>query len=163
MSRTFSFSCILASTAALSYSYFLAGLWAATVGFIVLGIVWILCQHFQYAWFSSLALFILTAASAAGIWLGLEPILMALALLIGLSAWDLTTFLQRLSLYPTSEYILEIERRHLFWLAITLVTGFILSIIAGLLNIQLSFVLTLVLVIIAALGTVRIISWLRQS
>jgi hypothetical protein len=163
MSRTFSFFCILASTAALSHSYFLAGYWIASIGFIVLGIVWILCQYYQYIWFSSWALFFLTAAAATGMWLGLTPILMALVVLIGLSAWDLTALYQRLGLFPSNKYIQEIERRHLYWLAITLVTGFILSNIAGLLNIQISFLLTLVLAIIATLGTVRIISWLRQS
>jgi hypothetical protein len=162
MSRTISNLCFIVGTAVLSYSYLLTDYWIASLGFIVLGLFWFISQHYQYTWFSSWVLLIQSAVAATGIWLGFAPIYMAFAVLNGLLAWDLIAFHNRLTLIPPNNDFPTIERRHLFWLGITAVIGFLLSAVSGMLNIQLSFFLTLVVAIIAALGTVQMISWLRQ-
>jgi hypothetical protein len=162
MSRTISNLCFIVGTAVLSYSYLLTDYWIASLGFIVLGLFWFISQHYQYTWFSSWVLLIQSAVAATGIWLGFAPIYMAFAVLNGLLAWDLIAFHNRLTLIPPNNDFPTIERRHLFWLGITAVIGFLLSAVSGMLNIQLSFFLTLFVAIIAALGTVQMISWLRQ-
>jgi hypothetical protein len=162
MSKPIALLCILFSTATLFWSYLQAGYWMAASGFAILGLVWLATQQRQLAWFSSWALFIKSAAAAVGIWLGLSPILMAFAVLNGLLAWDLTAFHQRLCFAAPTDDTLTIERRHLIWLGLAAIIGFLLSTTAGVLDIQLSFFLTLLLAIIAVLGIVRLVSWLRQ-
>jgi hypothetical protein len=162
MSRTISYLCFIVSTAVLSYSYLLTDYWIVSLGFIVLGLFWFISQHYHYIWFSSWALLIQSAAATIGIWLGFAPIYMAFVVLNGLLAWDLIAFHNRLNVIPPNNDFPTIERRHLFWLGITAVIGFLLSAVSGMLNIQLSFFLTLLIASIAALGTVQMISWLRQ-
>ncbi|MFU8772154.1 MAG: hypothetical protein ACNA8H_07015 [Anaerolineales bacterium] len=162
MSRIVSLLCILVSTATLFYSYLVPGYWIAALGFIMLGLIWVVSLHYKILWFSSLALLIQSAAAAAGIWVGLSSFLMAFAALNGLLAWDLNAFNQRLQLFPLTHELQIIEQRHLYWLGLAAICGFLLSSTAGILNIQFSFFITLGLIIFTFVGMIQLLSWMRK-
>jgi len=162
MTKTISMLCILFGTAVLFWTYLQAGYWLAASGLTIVGLTWLAAQRRNIAWFSTWGLFIFSIAAAVGILLDLPAFLMILGALSGLMAWDLVAFHQRLSFAAPTDNTMTLERRHLYWLSLAALSGLILSTIAGMIDLQLSFFLTVLLVLIAVMGVVQLFSWLRQ-
>ena len=154
--------CILFGAAVLFWTYLQAGYWLAASGFTIVGLIWLAARRRNFARFSTWGLFIFSIAAAVGILLDLPAFFMILAALSGLMAWDLGAFHQRLSFSEPTDNTLILERRHLGWLGLAAFSGLILSTIAGMIDLQLSFFLTVLLVFIAVMGVVQLFSWLRQ-
>src|SRR5687767_10855259 len=88
---------IILGTGSLAYGYLQMGLTNPTRWFVLLGILWLVAHWRKYYWFSSLALFIIIAAAAFGVWVEFPTIWMLLGALGGLLGWDLSDFARRLS------------------------------------------------------------------
>ena len=84
------------------------------------------------------------------------------ALLGAVATWDLGRFQQRLGDEPASEIVLQIEKRHLYLLAIALIGGAIFATIVLTFQVQLSFGVMLAMGVILIISLGQIYRWLRN-
>jgi hypothetical protein len=162
MSRVACYTCLAVSLVSLACGYLMGGLWLALPVLLALGILWLAALRRGWSWVPGLGLALIVAAAAAGLLLKLPTFLMTVGAVCGLLAWDLSDFNRRLGLAAEEDNVLTLEQRHLAWLGITVATGLLLSTTALLIKFQFSFALTLLLAILAALGIVRLVSWIGR-
>jgi hypothetical protein len=162
MSRVAFYACLGVSLASLAWGYLMGKYWIALPVLLALGILWLVAQRQHWNWVPALGLALIALAAVVGLLLKLPIILMMVGAVCGLLAWDLSDFNRRLYLAAPGDNVLILEQRHLTWLGITAASGVILSTAAILIKLQFSFGLTLLLAFLAALGVVRLVSWIYR-
>jgi hypothetical protein len=131
--------------------------------FIALGIGWLVARWQRRHWFAPLALLIVVAAAAYGVWKEFSTVWMILAALGGLLAWDLSDFARRLSYASPTDDIRGMERRHLERVGIVAALGLGLALLSIYVHVQrLAFEVAVGLIILAALGLTRLVIGLRR-
>ena len=162
MSRELGYTSVVIGAAALAWGFLSAGFVAAAYGLLVFGLLWLVAQQRGWRWFAGLGLVSMTAAAAAGLWLGLGFGWMSVGCLGSLLAWDLTGFEHRLRAAASTDDVITLQRRHLAWLGVAATGGLLLSAAAGLVHVRLSFAWIFLLALAAIWGVAQVVAWLRR-
>jgi hypothetical protein len=154
---------IILGTSSLVIGYSQANFTAPILWFILLGIGWLVARWQRWHWFASVALFIMVAAAAYGVWKEFSIVWMILGALGALLGWDLSDFARRLSYAAPMDDIRGMERRHLERVGIVAGLGLGLAFLSVYLHVQrLAFEVAVGLIILAALGLTRLVIGLRR-
>lgn len=154
---------ILLGTASLAIGYEQAGAVEVARWFFVLAGVWIFAQFRKWYGFSSIALILLIAAAAYGVWLEYPAVWMLLGAVGGLLGWDLSDFSRRLEAASPMDDIRSMEIRHLERVGIVAALGLGLALISVVLRFErLAFEVAVGLLLLAALGLTRLVIGLRK-
>ena len=127
MTRPLTYASIVISTVIISYAMSAKGLGylPATIGVILLGIVWLAALIRGFPLISAFGFPIFVLLSIIGIWLDLSPWLMLTGITASLVAWDLIHFNERLQMIGDFEDRRRMERSHFLRLGIVLGVGVI--------------------------------------
>ena len=136
-------------------------LWVAVVG--LLAVLWLLGYWRGLAWVAVVGLVGFAAASALGLLMGLGAGWMVFALLAALCAWDLHRFVLRLQSVERVEAQADLERRHLQRLLAVAGLGLVTAFLALRIQIRLTFLMALVLGLLAVWGLSRAVAILRRE
>lgn len=143
--------------------YALGGLWIGAALSVALGGLWLAAQQRSWRGIEALGLVGFAALAGVGVLLGLAgPILLA-GLVVALVAWDLDRFAQRLQKAGHVEAERELARAHLQRLLIVVGLGQLLAMVAGGIQIPLSFGWIAGLAVLAVLGLSRAIRALNRE
>ena len=169
MARTLVPVCVVLSAGALSadalaasgLSLQLRWLWAAAVGLVA--VLWLLGYWRGLAWVASVGLVGLVVAAAAGLMLGLGAGWMVFGLVVALCAWDLHRLVLCLNSVEQVEGEAILERRHLQRLLLVAGLGSLLAALALEIEVRLTFLMALLLGLLAAWGLSRAVDFLRRE
>ena len=154
---------IMLGVGSLVVGYSQAGFTNPVPWFIVLGIVWLVSRWQRWHWFASLAMLVMVAAAAYGVWKEFPTVWMILGALGSLLGWDLADFARRLSYAAPTDDIRGMERRHLERVGIVAALGLELALLSLYVHVQrLAFEVAVGLIILAALGLTRLVMGLRR-
>ena len=154
---------VVIGAGSLAYGYSQAELTDPARWLTLLGVVWLLAHWRRMYWFSSVALFVTVSAAAFGVWSGFPIAWMLLGALGGLFGWDLSDFAVRLSYAAPTDDIQGMERRHLARMGIIAALGMGLALLSLFVHVKrLAFEVAVGLVLLAAVGLVRLVLRLRR-
>jgi hypothetical protein len=154
---------IILGVGSLVVGYAQAGFSDPVKWFILLGIAWLAARWQRWHWFASIALLVIVAAAAYGIWKEFPTVWMLLGALGGLLGWDLSDFARRLSYAAPTDDIRGMERRHLERVGVVAGLGLGLALLSIYIHVQhLAFEVAVGLIILAALGLTRLVIGLRR-
>jgi hypothetical protein len=136
-------------------------LWVAVVG--LLAVLWLLGYWRGLAWVAPVGLAGFTAAAALGLLMGLAAGWMVVGLLAALCAWDLHRFVQRLRGVERVEAEAGLERRHLRRLLAVAGLGLLTAFLALRIEVRLTFLMALLLGLLAVWGLSRAVAVLRRE
>lgn len=133
------------------------------LGTFLLGAIWLFLEFKQRRTFPSLFMALLIgSALLAGV--NHEPsLLIVLAVVAALAAWDLSRFLSRLRLYAAQDISPDLYTKHLYRLAIPLGVGFGLALVPMLVRLPVSFVAFLVLALLTVIMLRKSVLGLRSE
>lgn len=155
---------ILLGTASLAIGYGQAGAAGDARWFFLLAGVWIFARFRKWYGFSSIALILVIAAAAYGVWLEYPAVWMLLGAVGGLLGWDLSDFARRLEAASPMDDIRSMEIRHLERVGIVAALGLGLALLSVVLRFErLAFEVAVGLLLLAALGLTRLVIGLRRS
>jgi hypothetical protein len=129
---------------------------------LILGAGWLVAIWQEWKWYSSVALFLATVASAFGLWFNFIPGWMFAGGIFALFAWDMTDFRSRLRLMTRDNDTRGLERRHLLRISLLALLGLFLASITMLVRVQFTFEWIALLVIVILLGLGQLVGWLRR-
>jgi hypothetical protein len=115
---------------------------------IVLSALWMISQLRSWHWGSDVSFVGLAALCVLSIYSDVALPLTFLALSLGLAAWDLSNFGHRLLSAAFIRNVNRLTQRHLERLGLTLAAGGLLSIVALNVEIQISFAMAVLLVLV---------------
>jgi uncharacterized membrane protein len=154
---------ILLGTASLAIGYGQAGAVGDARWFFVLAGIWIFARFRKWYGFSSIALILVIAAAAYGVWLEYPAVWMLLGAVGGLLGWDLSDFSRRLEAASPMDDIRSMEIRHLERVGIVAALGLGLALLSVVLRFErLAFEVAVGLLLLAALGLTRLVIGLRK-
>jgi hypothetical protein len=156
-------ACIVLATGALALGFAAGGWWTWIPPIVAGGFLWLLGRWRRWGWTASVGLVASAGAAAAGAWLGLPLASMLLALIAGLTAWDLEHLAPRLASAGGSEQARLLERRHLRRLLIVNGAGLLLAIVAVEMEFRLSLTTALLLSLLAIVGLSQVVGFLRRE
>ena len=136
------------------------GALAAALGFGLWG--WFGLKKVQNAWSADLYLAGVVLLVTLGGLLDLSTYLLFIAILGTLGVWDLVRFHRRISHSPESKGILQVEKRHFALLGLTLLIAAILASFMMMVQIQISFGITLAFGVILIITLGQIVRLLRS-
>ena len=155
---------ILLGTVSLAIGYGQAGAMDYARWFLLFAGVWILTHFRKWYGFSSIALILVIAAAAYGVWLEYPAVWMLLGAVGGLLGWDLSDFSRRLEAASPMDDIHSMEIRHLERVGIVAALGLGLALLSVVLRFErLAFEVAVGLLLLAALGLTRLVIGLRRS
>lgn len=141
--------CLLASVACLGIPYLLAGNWLIILFFLAMAGFWIFMKKRSASWTASILLVIFVLLAAGGVLANSPTPLMIVACTAALAWWDLTNFGESLVADQPPETIVLLERDHLQSLALAVSAGLILAIGSSYLDLQVPFIGTVFLGLLA--------------
>jgi hypothetical protein len=154
---------LMITVGSLSLAYGLDQYWSGAAAIVGLGVWgWISLSRKQNDWAPALFFISAIILITAGALLDLNIFFLLTALLATLSTWDLFRFQKRIQHAPESEGILQIEKRHLSILGLTLLGGGLVGSVMLAARIQMSFYVTLLLSVILLISMGQIIRLMRQ-
>jgi len=112
---------------------------------ILVGAVWLVGDLKNYRWSGDMCFALLAVLDGVAMTTGFLPILLLLALIAGLVAWDLQRFLQRVYAAQYVNAREEMEQAHLRRLLVVIIPGFALAALPMLVRISLPFTAVLFL------------------
>lgn len=170
MTRLSLFAAIAASALLAAPAWAAGGYNGVAVATALLGLAWIFAETRRVRAAAYLGFFLAAVGAAAGEWQHLPPVLLLLSLGLALAAWDLSDFSRRLDVpsgggvLPELEARGQLERRHLGWLALILLTGLVLSTFAlQVRSVRFKFEVAAGLALLGAWGVTQLILRLRKS
>jgi hypothetical protein len=163
MARTIGAVCVSLAAGALGLGYSLGGLWAGTLTLGILGLLWLLGYWRGWAWIAPVGLIGCTGAAAAGLLLELRADWMVFGLVAALCAWDLHRFVLRLTMMDRIEDERAMTQRHLGRLLAVAGLGLVFAVVALRIEVRLTFLMALLLGLLAVWGLSRAVSFLRRE
>jgi len=116
---------------------------------LVMTIFWITTRKKLAFWSASGLLLIYVALAAIGVMINLPISMMVLGCISALACWDLTHFRQSMVDIPSNESQVLLERDRLQSVAAVVFTGLLLTSLSSPISLQLSFIATVFLVLLA--------------
>ena len=164
MTRPLTYASIVICVAMLSYGMGTKGIsfLPASIGIILLGIVWIAALIRGFPLISAFGFPIFVLLSIVGIWLDLSPWLMLTSITASLVTWDLIHFNERLQLVGDFEDRRRMERSHFLRLGIVLGVGVVGYDIAMQAHIDLTFGGAALLALLGIWGVSALVYRLRS-
>lgn len=159
----FGMICILVATLPLAAGYFQVNLPPVTIVCLLAGFIWLISLWQRVDWAASVGLLVVACAAMLGVWLGLSPLLLAISLLSGLLAWDLSDFSNRLRRAACADDLSLLVKRHLLRLGGLGGLSLILMIVALFVHVRISFGWLLLIAIVLIFGLLQLARHLRQS
>lgn len=147
----------------LTVGYAWSAWWVLTPGIVVLGALWALQQQRGRTWASSAGLVFAVITGAAGFLAGVGAGWLLAGVVAALSAWDLDQFAQRLREVGQVPGRPEMERRHVWRLALAAAIGLLLGLTALQVQVRFTFFAALLLAALVALGVGELIVYLRRG
>jgi hypothetical protein len=151
------------ATLSLALGYGLSSLWAWTPLLVIIGLLWLVGQRYDWAGWPSVGLICFVGAAAWGVWGGAAVGWLLGGTIAALVAWDLAHFSQRLKYGGQVENIAELKRTHLRRLLVVAGLGLLLGGVALSIQIELNFGWALLLGLLAILSLSWIISLTRDK
>lgn len=90
--------------------------------------------------------------SGTGLWLRINPLLLQIAVIFALAAWDLYAFHQRLAFASAEDNLVALEYRHIQQVGFILLAGLLVNALTQSFQHKFGFEVILVLAIVAFLG-----------
>lgn len=147
----------------LSWGFVGMGLPGLARWIVAVAILWLLAVWQRWRWFSYVGLAAYFLAAALGLWfLNFPPGWMFAGAILGLLAWDLTSFRYRQTFAASEAERRGVELRHMLGISVVAVLGFALASLAMLLQLRFTFDWAVFLVIALALGISQIFRWFRN-
>ena len=156
-------SSIIISIGSLAWGYAGAGFESFARWILIFGLLWLFAQWQDWDWFSSLGLFLITLASAFGLWFGFIPGWMFSGAIFALFAWDMTDFRRRMRSMASDDDARGMVRRHLARVSLLCLAGLLLASITMLVRVQFTFEWGALLVIVVLLGLSQLVGWFRRQ
>jgi len=155
-------SSIVICCASLAYGFAQRGFTSFSIWILIFGAGWLFAVWQEWKWYSAVALFLATVASAFGLWFGFTPGWMFAGGIFALFAWDMTDFRQRLRVMAKDDNSRGMELRHLARISLLAFIGLFLASIAMLVRVQFTFEWGALLVIVTLLGLGQLLGWLKK-
>lgn len=162
MTLTALISSIVICSASLAWGFAQRGLSSFSVWILIFGAGWLVAVWQEWKWYSGIALFMATVASAFGLWFGFIPGWMFAGGIFALFAWDMFDFRQRLRLMAKDDDSRGLERRHLLRISLLALLGLFLASITMLVRVQFTFEWGVLLVFVILLGLGQLVGWLKR-
>jgi hypothetical protein len=156
-------ACAIAATLAVGFGYALDGQIYTAFAFALLGAFWCEALLRDWRWSAPFMLLLFISGALFGVASGFSPFIMLLGVVAALAAWDLDGLLQRFSQVKPQARQPGLERRHLQRLAVVAGVGLLLGSVALIIQVQLSFILAAVLVLVVIIGISQVVQYLRRS
>jgi len=154
---------MLAAVALLSIGFAAIGMGPCSLGLVMLGLVWFLTQQRKSYGFEGLLLYANVFAAGIGLFFGLPVLLVTVAVVASLGAWDLYSFLLRLNRADRVEYESGLGREHLRRLAYVELAGLAAGLAAMYIHPRIGFWWEALLVLIVIIGLSRIFARIRKE
>ena len=146
------FGCVIVAVLALGIGYLLGGRWVGALVVAGIGGVWLLVHLLgDRPTGNLLAWLCFTAVAVFGMLIGLPAMLMLVAVVAALCAWDIAHYEQRHDEVERVDGSDVLDRAHLTRLALTAAGGLALGAIALVIRVDLGFGLALALAILAVI------------
>jgi hypothetical protein len=160
MTTTILFICIAVGSILLAAGFFLRTMVVLSVVSILLGGVWCFAAYRRWTWICSLIWVVIISGCVLGSILKLSPLLLLTCVLFSLGAWDLSQFTRRLEGVKGLGSSDDLEKRHLYHLALIGGVGFVLGAIPLFVQISLSFIWATVIVVLVLFALNRVLAYL---
>jgi len=155
-------SSIMICSISLAWGFAQQGFTSFSIWILIFGAGWLFAVWQEWKWYSGIALFLATVASAFGLWFGFIPGWMFAGGIFALFAWDMSDFRQRLRLMAKDDDTRGIERRHLLRISLLSMLGLFLASITMLVHLQFTFEWIVLLVFVTLLGLGQLVGWLKR-
>jgi hypothetical protein len=139
------------------------GKWLIFPLILALLILFILSWSFTWKWASPLSLGCSCVLAGFGCYIGVHPLWMLVALSAHLAAWDLQHFTWKFMDFSRVENRASLERAHLIRLGMCLGLGGLISGFSLLIQLHLTFGITILLGFISVFGLSRVIHQVRTT
>lgn len=143
--------------------YALGGRWVGAVASVALGGLWLAAQQRGWNGVEALGLVGFVSLAAVGVLLGLAAPMLLVGVVVALVAWDLDRFARRLRSAGHVEAERALVRAHLQRVLLAVGLGLLLSLVAGGIQIPLSFGWIVGLAVLAVLGLSRAVRALNRE
>jgi hypothetical protein len=163
MTRLLRFVFLLLSVGLLAVGYFLSNLVWPAVGLCIFGVLWMVGLALRWDWISPFGLFLVFGAAVVGSYQGLSTLLIILAAISALLAWDLAEFHIRLRMASSEDNLSRLERSHLVRLFLLALVGGALCAIALNLHLKSSFEWLVILMFFVVWGMAQMVNRLIKK
>lgn len=163
MTRMFTFISIVLSAGVLAFGIALNGHILASVIVTILGIGWLFLHLRGINRFSGLVFAIFVLIALICVWLEIPPSFALAGITLSLTAWDLTTFGQRLAMTDSPSDAQLAENTHLLRLILVLGLGVLGYIAATLFEVNLTFGAAALLALLGIWGISTLVYRLRSN
>jgi hypothetical protein len=163
MTRLLRFVFLLLSVGMLAVGYFLGSLVWPAVGLCLFGVLWMVGLALSWDWISPLSLFLVFGAAVVGSFQDLSILLLILATISALLAWDLAEFHIRLRMASPEDDLSRLERPHLVRLLLLVLVGGTLSAIALTLHLKSTFEWLVILMFFVVWGMAQMVNRLLKK
>jgi hypothetical protein len=163
MTRMIGSICVVLAAGALAIGYGLHGWWLWTTGIGLLGVLWVLGYWRGWGWMASVGLVGFVAVDAVGLLLDLGIGWMVFGLVAALCAWDLHRFVLCLERVDRVEDERTMTQRHLGRLLAVAGLGLVLAFVAMRIQVRLTFLMALLLGLLAVWGLSRAVGFMRRE
>lgn len=163
MARIIGSICAVLAAGALATGYGLHGWWLGTTGIGLLGILWVFGYVRGWGWMAYVGLVGFVAAAAIGLLLNLGVGWMVFGLVAALCAWDLHRFVLCLERVDRVVDERTMTKRHLGRLLAVAGLGLVLAVVALRIQVRLTFLMALLLGLMAVWGLSRAVGFLRRE
>ena len=142
------FLCLVVSTGSLGAAYLFAGYWQIIVFFCLFAILWFGVKKHSVFWAASIYLVGFVLLAAIGIIFDLSLLLMLVSGTTALAGWELMQFAPGNIVTHQHHANATLEKLHLQFLGVAIISGLILSLLVSTFSFALPFGITILLVII---------------
>ena len=154
--KTLFFICLIISAGCLAGGYGIAGQWLGAVIAILAGFAWLLAPRYPSSWLPHICLSVSVGLSVIGLLTGTLSWLMICGSGFSLAAWDLVFLDAGLKSSSSDEQTRHYENKHLQVLILTLVLGLMIALIGRTINLEIPFMVMLLLATLVIFGFERI-------
>lgn len=156
-------ACRVMSLGSLGAGYILGGYWLILPVFLAMGIFWLIMNRHSPFWSAASLLLIDVALAVIGVTLNLSIYLLVIGCTAALAGWDLTHFRYTMIDNPPLGADVRLERSRLQSLAAAVFTGLVLALIGLYINLQFSFGVMVLLVLMAMGGLTFGAQWMWRK
>lgn len=150
--KAFFIICLIVSIICLAAGYGIAEKWIGAVIAIIIGLAWLPARKYPASGLPFICLVVSVCLAVAGKLAGSPPLLMICGSGFALAIWDLVFLDNTLGRDSSAPQTRQYERKHLRSLSLVLGFGLLVALLGRLMNLQIPFVIMILLVALAIYG-----------